>query len=262
MTAPGDPLPDLPDHSSEERVTDEHPGTEELQHRLEAYASARLTPRRGGAARIRASVVEEARMRALETSIARHSSRAAAARRRVVAVLLAAALVIGSAASVAAASSAGGPLYGTRVWLEAALLPSSGSARALERIHQIDERVLEVERATQSGDATGVVAAIKAYRDAVQAALGEVGADSDRLAHLKAALGLHVVVLETLAGEVPAQAFDGINNAIDSSQKAVDKINKTKADKTKPSTTVAPGSTDSPAHSPAPHPTPDHSAGH
>ena len=152
-------------------MTDEHPGTEELAHRLEAYASARLAPSRGAAARIQASVVEEARMRALEASMARHSSRVAAARRRVVAVLLAAALVIGGAASVAAASSAGGPLYGARVWFESALLPASGSARALERIHQIDERVLEVERATQSGDVGAVSAAITAYREAVSVAL-------------------------------------------------------------------------------------------
>lgn len=261
-------------------MTDEHPGTEELAQRLEAYASARLAPRRGAAARIRASVVEEARIRSLETSLARHPSRAAAARRRFVAVLLAAALTMAGAASVAAASSAGGPLYGTRVWIEAALLPTDASARALERIHQIDERVLEVERATQSGDANAVAAAVAAYREAVQAALNEVGSDGDRLAHLRAALGLHVVVLETLASEVPAEAVNGIDNAIQSSQKAVDRIDQTKPthpNNGKPGPGVAPAATDKPGHTPpattAPaatqsHPTsgppatPNHTAGH
>ena len=229
-------------------MTDEHPGTEELAERLQAYASARLAPRPGAAARIRANVIEEARMRSLEARIARPRL-VFQTRRRFVSVLLAAALTLAGVASVAAASAAGGPLYGARVWLESALLPVNSDARALERIHQIDERILEVERAAQSGDSTGVAAAISAYRDAVQAALNEVGADADRLAHLKAALGLHVTVLETLTGVAPPQALDGINGAIDSSQKAVDKIDKT------PSETKPGGG---PGHTPPPHPTPDH----
>lgn len=264
-------------------MTDEHPGTEELAQRLEAYAAVRLAPRRGAAARIRANLIEEARMQALEASLARRRSRLAIVRRRVVPVLLAAALTIGAAAGVAAASSAGGPLYGARVWVETTLLPSDASARALERIHQIDERVLEIERAVQSGDSNAVAAAIAAYRDAVQAALNEVGSDQDRLAHLKAALGLHVTVLETLAGEVPPQALSGITNAIDSSQNAVDRIDHTKPDGSKPggkpAATPAPGATDKPGkgHAPtdppappstdphptvAPAPTPNHTPGH
>ncbi|MBI3744930.1 MAG: hypothetical protein HY264_00085 [Chloroflexi bacterium] len=201
-------------------------------------------------------------MRSLEASLARRPGRLSVLRRRVVPVLLAAALTVAGAVSVAAASSAGGPLYGARVWIEETLLPSDGSARALERIHQIDERVLEIERASQSGDANAVAAAIAAYGDAVQSALGEVGDDPDRLAHLKAALGLHVVVLETLAGEVPPQALNGITNAIDSSQKAVDRIDRVKPDKSKPGgkpvATDAPTVTDSPAHTPGPRPTPGH----
>jgi hypothetical protein len=171
-----------------------------------------------------------------------------------VAILLAAALTMAAAASVAAVSSAGGPLYGARVWLEAALLPGNADTRALERIHQIDERVLEAERAAQSGDAGAVSAAISAYRAAVQAALNEVGADADRLAHLKAALGLHVSVLETLTDVAPAQSVDGINGAIDSSQKAVDKIDTTK-----------PGANEGPDRTAAPHasaPAPDRSPAH
>jgi hypothetical protein len=239
-------------------VTDEHPGTEELAHRLEAYASARLAPRRGAMARIRASILEEARMRALEARLARRPVFLFGARRRVTAALLAAALLVAAAASVAAASSAGGPLYGARVWLEAALLPADSDARALERIHQIDERVLDVERATQSGDANAVAAAIAAYREAVQSALDEVGDDGLQLAHLKAALGLHVVVLETLAGQVPSQAVGGINNAIDSSQKAVDRINQVTPAHSGPK----PGATSEPNRTQAPHPTPDHTPGH
>ncbi len=246
-------------------MTDEHPGTEELAQRLEAYASVRLAPRRGAAARIRANVLEEARMRALESSLERRSVFTSGPRRRFIAILMAAALALTAAVSVAAASSAGGPLYGARVWVETALLPADGNARALERIHQIDERILEVERASQSGDSSAVAAAISAYREAVTAALGEVGSDGGRLAHLKAALGLHVVVLETLVDQVPQQALDGITRAIDSSQKAVDKIDKARPT-TKPgggpAATDGPGHTSGPGHSPAPHPTPDHSPTH
>ena len=245
-------------------MTDEHPGTEELARRLEAYASVRLAPGRGAAARIRANVMEEARMRALEASLERPSIFGRGPRRRLVAILLAAGLVLTAAVGVAAASTAGGPLYGARVWVEAALLPADGNARALERIHQIDERVLEVERASQSGDSSGVAAAIAAYKDAVAAALAEVGSDGDRLAHLKAALGLHVVVLETLMDQAPPQAQNGLSNAIDSSQKAVTKLDATKPTAKPgggPSSTDGPGHGGGPGHTPAPHPTPGHSPG-
>lgn len=245
-------------------MTDEHPGTEELGRRLEAYASVRLAPRRDAVARIRANVLEEARMQALEARLERPSVFGRGPRRRLVSVLLAAALLLTAAVSVAAASSAGGPLYGARVWVESALLPADTNARALERIHQIDERILEVERASQSGDSSGVAAAISAYRAAVSAALDEVGSDGDRLAHLKAALGLHVVVLETLIDQAPPQAHDGLSNAIDSSQKAVTKLDKTKPTKPAggPSATDGPRHAPGPAHTPAPHPTPDHSSTH
>jgi hypothetical protein len=236
-------------------VTDEYPGTEELAERLEAYASAHLAPRPGAAARIRASIIEEARMRSLEARIERPRLMVRT-RRRFAAVLLAAALTIAGAVSVAAASSAGGPLYDARVWLEAALLPDNTDARALERIHQIDERILEVERAAQSGNSGAVAAAISAYRAAVDAALNEVGSDADRLAHLKAALGLHVTVLQTLTDLAPSQVVEGINGAIDSSKKAVDRIETTKP-------VTQPGATQAPApRATAPVPTPARSPAH
>ena len=61
-----------------------------------------------------------------------------------------------------------------------------------------------------------------------------------------------MTVLETLADVAPPQALDGINGAIDSSQKAVDKIEKTKPD-------TKPAATDAPDHTSAPRATPDHS---
>ena len=228
-------------------MDDDYPGTEELELRLQAYASARLAIRRGAAARMRAALVEEARMRALAATLGRpRGGRGGRVQRRVATVLLAAGLAISSLAGIAAASSAGGPLYVARIWLETVTLPADASVRTQERIHQIDERVLEVERAIGSGDTNAVSAATDAYREAVDEALGDAGTDAGRLTHLRAALGLHVGVLETLAGKVPGRATQAIDRAIDSSNKAVDRIDQANPDHGKPSPANRPKDTQQP----------------
>ncbi len=223
---------------------DEHPGTAELAHRLEAYASVRLAPNRASTARMRTALVEEARMRSLEASL-RHGGRGRGVR-RLAGLVLAAMLTIAGAATVAAAAAPGAPLYGVRLWLEEATLPASADARALERIHQIEARVLDVEAATDQGDEEALAAAIAAYRAAVDDAIGEAGADADRLDHLRAALGLHVVVLETIAENAPAPAMSAIERAIESSQKAVTKINATQPVHGGPDATPTPAATAKP----------------
>lgn len=204
-------------------MQDDHPGTEEMRERLEAYSSARLSPDREASARIRVAVLEEARMRALEQSIGHARHRHGTGRGRAVALLLAAALSLAAAVGVAA-SGPGGPLYVARVWFESALLPADANARALERVRQIEERLVDAERAVESGDTSAVAAAIEAYRDAVDAAMAEVGSNPDRLARLQAALGLHVTVLETLSGKLPDAASHGIDRAREASQKAFDRL--------------------------------------
>ena len=212
-------------------VHEEHPGTDELERRLGAYASARLAPDRIAVSRMRSSVIEEARMRVLDARLSRRRN----SRRRLVAFAMAATLTIGGAASVAAASNAGGPLYPVRIWLETAALSPDESTRALERLHQVDARVLDLERAASAGDANAVAAAIDAYRNAVAAAVdeAETGPDHDRLETLKAALGLHLVVLERLWHRVPDKAMEAIGHAIDASHKAVDRIDAPKPNKDK-----------------------------
>lgn len=207
----------------------DHPGAGELAERLEAYASGRLAPNRAAMARIRRGVLEEARVRAVEASIGRGWHRHGRARGRAAAVLLAAAMTLAGGAVALAGVAAGGPLYDTRLWLEAALLPADPDTRALERIHQLEARLLEAERAAAAGDAGAVAAALAAYRAAVEGALAEVGTDADRLAHLEAALGLHVAVLETLASTVPEAAADGIGRALEASQQAVQHLGKVKS---------------------------------
>ena len=208
-------------------MNDEHPGTEELEQRLGAYASVRLSPRRMEIARMRASLVEEARMRSLDARLGNRPRRRWSGRRRLATLLVAASLGLFAAAGVTAASSPGGPLYDARIWLETTTLPADPGTRALERIHQIDARVLEVQRGAAAGDPNAVTAAITAYGDAVQSALGDAGSDASSLSHLQAALGLHVEVLQALAGQVPEQAVDAVDNAIDASQQLVEQIART-----------------------------------
>jgi hypothetical protein len=236
-------------------VQDEQSEMDELAQRLKAYASARLSPSRGASARIRVAVIEEARMRALETSIGSAPHRHRAGPRRLTALLLAAGLVLSSAVAVAAGSSPGGPLYEARIWLESAILPADADARALERVRHIEERLLDAERAAASGDPSALAAAIRAYREAVIEAMAEVGTDADRLARLEEALGHHVAVLVALSGKLPDAADDGIDRAIKASQKAVETIGKTKhGPAAKP--TDKPGKTLEPGATERPHPTP------
>ena len=220
-----------PTDMDEVTVHEEDSGTNELARRLGAYASARLAPDRIAVTRMRSSVIEEARMHVID---ARLSGRRTG-RRRLAAFAIAAALTIGGAASVAAASNAGGPLYPVRIWLETAGLSPDESTRALERLHQVDARVLELERAVSAGDQNAVAAAIDAYRNAVAAAVdeAETGPDNDRLETLKAALGLHLVVLERLWHRGPDKATEAIGHAIDASHKAVDRIDAPKPNKDK-----------------------------
>jgi hypothetical protein len=236
---------------------DQHPGTEELARRLEAYASVRLAPNRAAVQRVRAAVIEEARMRTLEKAIGGTPHRHRRGPSRVVALLLAAALTLAGAVGVAAAANAGGPLYGVRIWVETAMLPADADGRALERIRQIEEPLLDAERAIGAGDRNAIAAAVQAYREAVANALAEVGDDADRLARLQAALGNHVTVLQALAGRLPDAAQTGINNALDASQKGVDKIKDTKPAATqRPEPTQRPDRTERPEPSNRPANTP------
>lgn len=203
-------------------VQEDHPGSDELGRRLGAYASARLAPDRSAVTRLRSSVVEEARMRVLDARLSsRHRGR-----HRAIAFAMAATLTLGGAASLASASNAGGPLYPARIWLESAGLSRDDDTRALERLHQVDARVLDLERAASAGDGNAVAAAIDAYRSAVTAAVdeAEAGSNDGQLETLRAALGLHLVVLERLTHRVTDPEVQAIGHAIEVSHRAVDRI--------------------------------------
>src|SRR4051812_21869417 len=96
----------------------------EVERRLRAYAGARLSPEPWASIRMRAAVIEHGHE--LRGSVARPPflTRIGLAGRRVLLVGLITVLAVMGGGSAALAASPGGPLYGTRLAIETALLPS------------------------------------------------------------------------------------------------------------------------------------------
>ena len=130
--------------------------------------------------------------RSLASAAAVHRRRG----RRAGLVLVAASVLVVTGATAVAASSPGWPLYPARVAAEGLFLPSDPTARAEAQLSRMDQRVVEAERATSSGDAGAVEAALLAYaRIADEAAEGPLPA-----AAADAGLGLRVrAQLSTIA---------------------------------------------------------------
>jgi uncharacterized membrane protein YgcG len=206
-------------------------GGQELARRLEAYAEARLSPDPAAVSRMRARVMLEARTQ-LEAvrpiaavpeptpiGLARSLRRV----RRGAAILLAAALSITVVAGAALAAQAGGPLYNTRLWLEAVTLPTDPAARTTADVRRLEDRLGEATSASREGNQLGEAAALIAYQAVVDDALGAAGTDDALLAKLEETLGKHLTVLNGLLDKVPDQARSGIENAIRNSGKALEK---------------------------------------
>ena len=137
--------------------------------------------------------------------------------RRGAALLLAAALSLGVVGGVLAASTAGGPLYGTRIWIESIMLPSDAEGRADAEVARLETRLREFEAAVRSGDRSAAAAALVAYQQIADEALAGAGASGDEaaIARLLAALDRHVTNLERVADQVPPQAAESINRNIE-----------------------------------------------
>jgi hypothetical protein len=121
------------------------------------------------------------------------------------------------------AAQPGGPLYGPRLWVEAATLPSDPAARTGADLNRLEARLAEVMRATRDGNEDAIAAALAAYQAVVDDALGAAGTNDALLAKLEEVLGKHLTVLNGLLDKVPEQARQGIENAIDKSDNALDK---------------------------------------
>jgi hypothetical protein len=199
----------------------------ELEQRLDAYARARLSLAPDAAARIRARVMRDAHL-ALGTAADAPGLTAVGARsvspanawnrarvRRVGALLLAAGLALGVLGGTAAAAQPGGPLYGSRIWVEQVTLPADPNQRAAAELRRLESRISEVEAAARIGDQGGVAAAITAYGEIADEAFGEAGTDPSLLDLLRLALDRHLAVLQAVAATAPAEAQAAIERNIE-----------------------------------------------
>ena len=203
---------------------------DEIEDLLEAYADARLAPRGPVLARMRTAMLAQAaasaaaQRRLADAPVSRPSPWALPRPqlpRRAFALGMAAALTIGTSAAVMAAPP-GSVFFNARIVLETALLPGHSDARLASREQHLDQRLAEAEAAAARGDVVALEAALAAYRAEVEASVGDLGDDLDRLARLEEVLAKHVAVLQALEAKVPEQA--SIDMAIASSQKAVQTI--------------------------------------
>jgi len=209
---------------------------DQIEDILEAYADARLSPSGPVLARMRAQVLREASLRQAMVAANERTASIDVMRRRFViphlyfprrafALGMAAAMTLGTGAAVLAAPP-GSPFYNARVAIEVAFLPAQVDQRLASHEMHLDERLVEAEKAAARGDLVALAAALDAYRAEVDATVGDVGDDADRLAHLEAVLATHVATLEALAARLTndTAADNALEHAIDVSQKAADKL--------------------------------------
>ena len=129
---------------------------------------------------------------------------------------------MGIGAGSVAASQAGGPLYGPRMWIEAATLPSDPMARANAQFARLDARLQEVRVASGSGNAGAAEAALEAYAVIVADLDAQAATNSAVAASVEDDMARRQVVLIGLLDEVPAQAQDAIQHALQQGANAID----------------------------------------
>jgi hypothetical protein len=197
----------MPSRTGRQRMDDEmyamDAGDIELERRLDAFARARLGPDTATRARVRARVMREARLHHEAARIALHMTPAIEAHRgsplrRLGVPLLAASVWLGIAVGSIAAAQAGGPLYPSRMWLETATLPSSGTARVEADLRRLDARLGEALAAATRGDRDAAAAALEAYAEAAEDARANAS-DPALVAKVETALGRHVTVLTAVS---------------------------------------------------------------
>ena len=220
----------------DDEFIERRPDDLEVYRRLDAFAQVRLAPDPAAMARIRSALMGQA-VAFADAGVAglamqtrgpvRLPERPAIVLRpphvsRWSAAFLAACLTLGLAAGSVAASGAGGPLYGPRLWLEEANLPRASMARAMAQLERLDARVLEIQSATASGNAGAAEAALDAY--------GDIVADLEAQARAEPVIGSTVlddlarrqIVLMGLLGDVPPQAVDALQHALQQGANAVE----------------------------------------
>ena len=209
---------------------------EELERLIERYGRVRLDPSPAQSRRARAVVMEEAWRRRLGPELAEAAARHSAVpdnhRRRgpfaswggrrvggALAAAVLAGLMIGTSAF--AASRAGGPLYDTRLSLEALTLPGDPTHRLDAELARAQTRIAEIAEGASRGDDGAVNAAVRAYATTLADLDAETGTSAGRA---RDAVLLHQAVLRDLLLRVPTQAQAGIEQAISNSTVAIDHL--------------------------------------
>ena len=222
----------------DEDFVERRPGDIEMYRRLDAFAQMRLAPDAAAMARIRSALMGQA----LAMADARAASLALPVQQPAIVVerpslpvlrmpvtrgsaaFLAACLTLGIVAGSVTASAAGGPLYGPRLWLEEANLPSAPLAHANGQLDRLDARLEEIRVAVRSGNAGATEAALVAYtgilEDLETQALGDPAVADQVLDDI----ARRQVVLAALLGQVPPQARDALQHALQQGANAVDAI--------------------------------------
>ena len=214
------------------------PGDMEAYRRIDAYAHVRLAPNAASMARIRSALVAEATLRAANAAaddVSAHGAvipidrpRSLAVSRprtsRVATALLAASLGVGMVAGSVAASTAGGPLYGTRLWIEEMALPAGGIARGDAQVSRLDGRLADLRTALANGNAPGAAAALEAYMSILTQLEAQAATDPAVASLVTDDVSRHRAVLQALVGHVPPQAQDALLHALDRSDNALDHL--------------------------------------
>jgi hypothetical protein len=223
-----------------EEFVDRRPGDLEVYRRLDAFAQLRLAPDAVVMARMRSTLVAEAARLADARSAAasqpadpvpygRERGWSISRRRagRMASGLLAAALTVGLAVGSVAAAQAGGPLYGTRLWVETMLLPTGAADRADAQVARLDERLAEVRASLAGGDPGATSAALNAYASILTELERQAMADAAVADRVRDDVQRHLAVLEALVGRVPPQAQGALLLALDRSDSALERLDET-----------------------------------
>src|SRR5262245_23515131 len=220
----------------DDEFIERRPDDLEVYRRLDAFAQVRLAPDSAAMARIRSALMGQAVALAdagaaglamqAQAPVTLPERPAIALRpphvSRWSAAFLAASLTLGLAAGSVAASGAGGPLYGPRLWLEEANLPRASMARATAQLDRLDDRVLEIQTATASGNAGAAEAALVAYGDIVADLEAQARAEPGIGTTIDDDLARRQIVLMALLGKVPPQAQDALQHALQQGANAVE----------------------------------------
>ena len=233
-------------------------GNDELARRLGAYGRARLTPDLAASSRMRARVLAVAHRQATR---ARADSglavldgpsadrivaidgterppaliRTHRVRRSLLAAAMVAMLSVAAVTGTALAARAGGPLYGTRLWVEEVTLPSGSSERALAELGRLRSRLDEAAQAAATNDSAGAEAALSAYAAIVDEATTRAVLADDEVAAAAIGAGVarDVTVLQALVDRLPATASEAVSRAaqraLERSGSALDSIDRSKS---------------------------------